>query len=620
MANYHYDEAGNMAAYFLITFLALILTPLTFSLSPGSKKPVAGGCQCRPCIEQRLRAEKCERGSLLNPKLSKKSIFIIAGWILFAYISYKVAGAKIENKVYDPFEVLGLRAGVSEKEIKSHFKKLSRMYHPDKVKVSVNETIEAIANRFVDITKAYKSLTDQTIRKNWELYGHPDGRQEVSMGIALPHWIIEGKNNKWVLGVYALIFGGALPILVGSWWFGSRQKTKDGINALSAAAFFKSLKEESGMDEVVGTLGKAFEWDSPKSKKNPKKIAQKAVNEVEAKVQGKMGSKWPEIRRLADAKGPQHECRRRSLVLLYAHLLRIPLSNGSLQREQTELLSKLPHMLNALLTVSISRNWLSPTLAVMRLHAYLAQALAPGNERLKFAQLPGIRSEEVRELAVDSEVLEDFVQTLETNGDERIEDVKTAIRTWGRLELVDASFKVIGERLVTPSAIVFLVVKLRLSPPRDPSAVEVKSKEDDVDEIKRTVKANEDKDLQFLNDRKDAEDMADEASPGWAHAPYWPGKRKLTWWVVLADDKTNRVVVPPMKISDIPFSNSSQDRNYRSYKLQFQAPQSTGMFTWKIYLVSDTFVGEEISRDIVVRYPGGQSLRRLTLAPLKAQD
>jgi translocation protein SEC63 len=34
MANYHYDEAGNMAAYFLITFLALILTPVTFSLKP----------------------------------------------------------------------------------------------------------------------------------------------------------------------------------------------------------------------------------------------------------------------------------------------------------------------------------------------------------------------------------------------------------------------------------------------------------------------------------------------------------------------------------------------------------------------------------------------------------
>lgn len=34
------------------------------------------------------------------------------------------------------------------------------------------------------------------------------------MGIALPQWIIEGKNNIWVLGVYGLLFGGALPALV----------------------------------------------------------------------------------------------------------------------------------------------------------------------------------------------------------------------------------------------------------------------------------------------------------------------------------------------------------------------------------------------------------------------
>jgi len=38
MANYRYDEAGNMAAYFVITFLALVLVPLTLSLRSGSSK------------------------------------------------------------------------------------------------------------------------------------------------------------------------------------------------------------------------------------------------------------------------------------------------------------------------------------------------------------------------------------------------------------------------------------------------------------------------------------------------------------------------------------------------------------------------------------------------------
>jgi translocation protein SEC63 len=39
------------------------------------------------------------------------------------------------------------------------------------------------------------------------------------MGIALPKWIIEGKNRIWVLAAYGLVFGGALPALVVSCYF-----------------------------------------------------------------------------------------------------------------------------------------------------------------------------------------------------------------------------------------------------------------------------------------------------------------------------------------------------------------------------------------------------------------
>lgn len=35
MADYHYDESGSMAAYFLITFLFVVLVPLTLS-SPAA--------------------------------------------------------------------------------------------------------------------------------------------------------------------------------------------------------------------------------------------------------------------------------------------------------------------------------------------------------------------------------------------------------------------------------------------------------------------------------------------------------------------------------------------------------------------------------------------------------
>lgn len=34
------------------------------------------------------------------------------------------------------------------------------------------------------------------------------------MGIALPKWVVEGQNNVYVLGVYAMLFGLLLPYFV----------------------------------------------------------------------------------------------------------------------------------------------------------------------------------------------------------------------------------------------------------------------------------------------------------------------------------------------------------------------------------------------------------------------
>jgi translocation protein SEC63 len=596
MANYHYDEGGNMAAYFIISILALILTPLTLSLSPNSKKATSQGCQCNACLEQRERVRQREQGSLLRPKFSKKTSFIIAGWSLFAFLSYKVANAKNDNKVYDPFEVLGLSAGVTEKEIKSHFKKLSRMYHPDKFKATVNDTVESIANRFVDITKAYKSLTDETIRKNWELYGHPDGRQEVSMGLALPAWIIESKNNIWVLGIYGIVFGGALPALVGKWWFGSRQKTKDGVHAKTAAAFFTTVTEESTLEDILAVLSRAYTWDSPSKSFSRVSPDLKALEKIIASKVGQ--SKWAAVLRLAGVKGSDEDCRRRGLVLLYAHLLREQVGSKSLQDQQTALLLQTPTLLNALLTIVTSRNWLAPTLAVMRLHAHFAQALPLALHSPRLLQLPGVTPNDLGRVDEPEESLEEFVHRLETQGDKRVVEVKKAVAAWGRVEIADAAFRVIGERLVTPSSIVYLVLKLRISPLFGST---IKGEELDVEETKRSVRLNEEKDLLFLNDRGDAEQLPDDFSNGWAHAPYWPGNRKPGWWIVLGDDKSNRVVVPPLKITDIPLSRAEAERNFRAFKIQFQAPQGTGLFTWKVHLVSDTFIGEDITRDITLK-------------------
>jgi translocation protein SEC63 len=136
--------------------------------------------------------------------ISFRILLLVAGWASVAYLFHKIANTSDNSShaVYDPFKILDIAVGATEKEIKKHYKKLSIKFHPDKLQVSANQTKEQIESHFVDITKAYKSLTDETIRKNFELYGHPDGRQEMSLGIALPAWVIEGQNNIWVLGIY----------------------------------------------------------------------------------------------------------------------------------------------------------------------------------------------------------------------------------------------------------------------------------------------------------------------------------------------------------------------------------------------------------------------------------
>lgn len=77
-------------------------------------------------------------------------------------------------------------------------------------------------------------------------------------------------------------------------------------------------------------------------------------------------------------------------------------------------------------------------------------------------------------------------------------------------------------------------------------------------------------------------------------------QRRPQWWVLIGDQKVNRVIVPPMRFSDVPYSNPTKARNYRVYKLQFQAPPNVGAYGFQIHFVSDTFVGEDVRRDVVV--------------------
>ena len=58
------------------------------------------------------------------------------------------------------------------------------------------------------ITKAYEALTDETARENYAKYGHPDGQQSMSVGIALPAFLFDtGQMSPFVLAATVGAYG-----------------------------------------------------------------------------------------------------------------------------------------------------------------------------------------------------------------------------------------------------------------------------------------------------------------------------------------------------------------------------------------------------------------------------
>lgn len=208
---------------------------------------------------------------------------------------------------------------------------------------------------------------------------------------------------------------------------------------------------------------------------------------------------------------------------------------------QERILLRSPTVLTSLLNIAMAHNWLTPTLNAMRLHAYLTQAIAPNTteDAQVFTQLPNMSEDDVKSFEkLEICDIESFISALQKTEDARAEDAKKAINNWGKIDLVEASFKgegksschnnllltmiiVIGERIIVPSSIVQLLVKVRVNPPTGSTVKEETS--DDVDVVKKALKANEEKDNEFLQSKRDNEEITDNRQVlGRAHAPYWP--------------------------------------------------------------------------------------------------
>ena len=118
---------------------------------------------------------------------------------------------------------------------------------------------------------------------------------------------------------------------------------------------------------------------------------------------------------------------------------------------------------------------------------------------------------------------------------------------------------------------------------------------------------------------------------GYAHAPRWPQVSRLSqtqpttmlilqrqlrkphFHVLLGDTKLNKVIVQPMRMTDLPLPRpDGLPSEPREFTLQFQAPPQANLYSFVLYAASDTYLGADVERPIMVSC----YIIRLSISPL----
>lgn len=168
-------------------------------------------------------------------------------------------------------------------------------------------------------------MTDEEIRNNYVQYGHPDGKQSFSIGIALPKLIVTEGYGKYVLLVYGGLLGVLLPYVVGRWWYGSQRYTKERVLVASAGNIFREYKDDITDGGIVDALSSGAEFTEMLKGSRADSGLGKLEKKILAEDATFLSSQDRETIKQMD-----ESSRRKTLALLWAYLGRVDLEDASL--------------------------------------------------------------------------------------------------------------------------------------------------------------------------------------------------------------------------------------------------------------------------------------------------
>ncbi|KAK2589826.1 secretory subunit [Conoideocrella luteorostrata] len=623
-SDYSYDEKAQFFPVFILTLTGLVTLPVTYSLLRSSKDDSN--------LAPRIKTDyKIKHGDVVaslratqkrKQRKIKRALFAVAGWGLMGFMAYLVmTTARIESKLWNPYDILGISESATEKQIKSHYKRLSVKFHPDKVRpdAAKNETVESLNDYYVELTKAYQSLTDEEIRNNYIQFGHPDGKQSFSISIALPKFIVSDGNGKYMVMLYTGLLGILLPYLVGSWWYGTKKRSKEGVLMESANNLFRQYDEEMDESGIIWALSAGKEYESVLKGDQ----VDSGLTRVEARITDEgvvsryaAGLSAKDKRRMENLDGG---IRRKVLCLLWAYLGRVELDDAALTRAKYDIAPIARSLNQSFAAIALAFGNITPISGSFLANQHIIQALSPKASPL--LQLPHITPEIATAIEGDAKTHMTVQQFMDLPDAQRRKlavgkgllsekEYKTCINVGKQLpylRVAKAFFKVTGERVIIPASLVTLVIKGRFIPPgaenvpaiNELDLEDVDPAEDDLDALmgrkNKTIKGADGKPVSI-----------EEQSilPPLAYAPHYARDHTPKWYAFLSDSKQGKMAVPPFTFDrfDSPIfdEQGKPTFNMQTLKAQFAAPPQAGHYTFVMHVVCDSYVGFDTKMEVTL--------------------
>eukprot|EP00386_Alphamonas_edax_P012390 GDKI01038725.1.p1 GENE.GDKI01038725.1~~GDKI01038725.1.p1 ORF type:complete len:642 (-),score=255.09 GDKI01038725.1:386-2311(-) len=561
-----YDDSAFL--YFFCTLLLIVLVPWTYSLLTSiffpAKKTLEKKYPSKTPAGQTIRY--CQTSFDVNKvdsarKEAKKwsNIFsksnliqlVIVGLLWWLLCTTAVSlGQKTEIKAFDPFEILGITAGATDKEIKRAYRGMSLKYHPDK---NINDPHAPV--KFMLITKAYAALTDEIAKANYEKYGNPDGPGSMKVGIGLPRFLLDEEYHLLILSIFFIVLLFVLPMAVIMYWQKQKKFAPNGVQVETLQFLNYFMNEGTRIGAAPELLAATAE---------SREIPIKPTDNAQMK---------PLIDAVDEPKKRQfnHPAIVKNYFLILAHMQRLHNQmSPSLRADLDTILKAATKITTSMVEIATVRDWMFTAQHMLQFRRCLVQGLEP-LPHASLMQIPHFDAEVVKHVLKGKNSVKELGDFIAQAADER----KGLIN-------------------MTPQQIADVNAFCQHVPDVDVNVKVVV--EDETDIVQGDVAS-----VVITMTRKN---LREGEAAGPVHAPLFPSTKWEEWWFFVNDKQTGSLIA---------FTRTKNPDRVVEERIQFQA-NKLGKHNMVVVAMCDSYLGldklaetefivkseEEVKREIYV--------------------